>query len=226
MGSPKLHFPLQDVQCCLRIVRILEQLDILRRHDALAYQGIEIDDLLPECRPVQDDADLPIDFLGLPKCQDFKELVQRSEPAGKHHDRSCQVCKPELAHEEIVELECEILAQVWIGPLLEWQSDVEADGSAAGVDCSTVGRFHDPATSAGANDESAVFRKLCFRPAREVCGKLPRVLVVDSQRPGLLDACRPKENYRAVHSRTPKRPEGRQVLRKYPDGPRLIAIEE
>src|SRR5205807_109307 len=70
-------------------------------------------------------------LVGLHQRQNLEQLVARPEAAGKDHERLGEVREPELAHEEIMELEVQTLGDVRVGPLLEGQTDVEADRLAA-----------------------------------------------------------------------------------------------
>src|SRR5204863_7007874 len=105
---------------------------------------------------VENDADFLRQLVGLDEREDFEELVARAEAAGKDHQRLREIREPELAHEEIVELELEPFGDVRIGTLLEGQPDVEADRLPAGFARAAVGRLHDAWTAAGRDDEAVI----------------------------------------------------------------------
>src|SRR6185503_5547394 len=104
----------------------------------------------------EDYADLLRQLVGLYERQHLEQLVERAEAAGKNHQRLRQVGEPELAHEEVVELEVQPLGDVGVGALLERQPDVEADRLAARLAGAAVGRLHDARAAAGGDDEPMV----------------------------------------------------------------------
>src|SRR3546814_1768492 len=71
------------------------------------------------------------DLAGLHQRQQLEEFVQRAEAARHHHHGLGEIGEPELAHEEVVELEVQLAADVGIVDLLHRQRDVEADVEAA-----------------------------------------------------------------------------------------------
>src|ERR1700682_6013816 len=92
---------------------------------------------------------------GLRQRQDVGQLVERTEAAGKHDERTREVREPELAHEEIAELEQQLARDVRVRPLLVRKPDVEPDRPTAGLSRTTVRRLHDAASAAGADNVSA-----------------------------------------------------------------------
>ena len=94
-----------------------------------------------------------VELAGLRQSQDLEQFVEGAEAAGKHDQRARQVREPELAHEEVVELEAQLGRDVGIGALLVRQADVQADAAAAGERGAAVGGLHDPRAAAGAHDE-------------------------------------------------------------------------
>ena len=103
-------------------------------------------------------------FLGLDQREDLEQFVHRAEAARENHQRLRQVREPELAHEEVVELEAEFAGDVRIGKLLERQTDVQPDGLAAGVRRAAVGRFHDARPAAGADHETVRAARVTSSP--------------------------------------------------------------
>src|SRR5207253_1756893 len=101
--------------------------------------------------------DRPIELARLAECQDLEQLVERAEAAGKNDDGAREVCEPELAHEEVVELEPEAGRDVGVRALLVREADVEPDRAPARVGRAAVCGFHDAGPAAAA-DEKAVRR--------------------------------------------------------------------
>jgi hypothetical protein len=69
------------------------------------------------------------DLPGLDERQDLEQLVHRAEPAREDHQRAGEIGEPQLAHEEVVELEQKVGGDERIGPLLGREADGEADRS-------------------------------------------------------------------------------------------------
>ena len=117
-------------------------------------------------------------LLGLHQRQDLEHLIESSESAGEDDQGLGQVCKPELAHEEIVELEVEAFGDVPIRSLLEGQSDVESDGLATGFGRSSIRRLHDAGAATRGDDEAVVLRGERLRPLGDQTREFPRLLVI------------------------------------------------
>ena len=113
-------------------------------------------DFVPVARAVEDDRDVAHELARLGEREHLAQLVERPEAAGKDDQSAREVREPELAHEEVVELEPEPGRDVRVGTLLVRQPDVEADGPAAGVLRAPVGRLHDAAAAARADHEAAI----------------------------------------------------------------------
>ena len=153
----------------------------LRSRSAIAphsTSGFEVEDLVPVLAAVEDHEQLLRELLRLRQRQDLEHLVERAEAAGKNHQRLGQVGEPELAHEEVVELEVQALGDVAVGPLLERQADVEADALAAGLVGAAIGGLHDAGPAARADDEAVARFLERQAPFREQVRELARVLVV------------------------------------------------
>src|SRR5690606_20490852 len=123
-----------------------------------------------------------------------------------------EVSEPELAGEEVVELEAQLGRDEGVRPLLVGQADVEADGAAARLAGTAVRRLHDAAATARADHEPARVARQCERPLRDPARELPRVVVVAPERPVLAQPGRAEEDDRVVNPLAPERPEGPQVL--------------
>ena len=156
----------------------MEEIEILGRDGARIDQHLEVEDFLPVIRSINKDGDPFVDLPGLRQREDLEHLVEGAEAAGKNHQRLGQIGEPQLAHEEVVELEVERGRDVGIGPLLEGQQDVHADGFAAGLVRAAVGRFHNAGTAAGGDDETMLARGDGFGPLREQLRQAARVFVV------------------------------------------------
>src|SRR5262249_56744276 len=99
--------------------------------DPVAHERLEVDDLAPVARPVEQGHDRPLELAGLAEGQDLEQLVECAEAAGEGDDGAREVREPELAHEEVVELEPEAGRDVRVRTLLVRESDVEADRAPA-----------------------------------------------------------------------------------------------
>src|ERR1035438_9305915 len=133
---------------------------------------------MPVFAAVDDDEDFLGKFVGLREGENFEEFVDGAEAAGKNHQRFGEIGEPELAHEEIVELEVERGRDVLVGILLEGQIDVEADGFASGLVGTEVGGFHDAGTTAGGDDEAVAAGGNLNGPLGKKKSQASRVLVV------------------------------------------------
>src|SRR5439155_14572658 len=107
-----------------RRVDEVEQPEVLLRDHPVAHERREIDDLAPVARPIQEGHDRPRELAGLAEGQDLEQLVERAEAAGKDDDGAREVREPELAHEEVVELEREAGRDVGVRALLMREADV------------------------------------------------------------------------------------------------------
>ena len=86
--------------------------------------------------------------------------------------------EPELAHEEVMELEVQALGDVAVRPLLERQTDVQPDALAAGLVGTAVGPLYDPGAAARAHDETVARLFERQAPLRQPVREIARVLVV------------------------------------------------
>ena len=116
--------------------------------------------------------------MGLSESQDFKQLVQGTEPAGEDHQCLCQVRKPELAHEEVVELEVKRRCNVGVRILLEREPDVQANGLRTGLSGAAVCGLHDAGPAPGSNNESPPPRGNGRGPLAEQECHAPGVFVI------------------------------------------------
>jgi hypothetical protein len=163
----------------------LEQVQVFGSDCAGVDEGLEVHDAVPVFAAVDYDENLFGQLVGLSEGEDFEEFVDGAEAAGKNHQRFGEIGEPELAHEEIVELEVERGRDVRIGILLEREIDVEADGFASGFVGAEVGGFHDAGTTAGGNDEAAAAGGNLNGPFCKKKSEAARVLVVTSH----VDGC-------------------------------------
>jgi hypothetical protein len=91
------------------------------------------------------------------------------KPAGHHDHRLRQVAEPELAHEEVMELERQPARDVRVVLLLERQRDVEADVLALRFGGAAVGGLHDSRTAARAHDEAPIGASRLFDHSVKRC---------------------------------------------------------
>jgi hypothetical protein len=148
-----------------------------------------------------------------------------SSSVREHHQRPRQVREPELAHEEVVELERQPRREVWVRALLVGEADVEADGPTAGLQGAPVRRFHDAAAPAGADDEPLVAGE-GLRPEGQQARQLARLVVVATERASAGDPGRPEEDDGVMDPFPAEPAERLQVLGQDPDGPGVVAVEE
>ena len=99
----------------------------------------------------QDDGDWP-GLARLSQGQDFKQLVQGPESAGKDHQGIGSHGQVHLAHGEIVEAERQVRGRIGIGFLLVGQGDIEPDGRGPGLMGPAIGGLHDPRPAACSDD--------------------------------------------------------------------------
>ena len=134
---------------------------------------------------VEDDLDLLVELLRLHQRENLEHLVERAEAAWKNDERLRHVRKPELPHEEVVELKMEAVGDVGIWPLLEGQLDVEADRLATRLLRAPIRSFHDAWAATRRDDETMVGRSEAEGPFREQLRELSRLLVVSRPLHGL-----------------------------------------
>ena len=158
--------------------------------------------------------------------QDFGQLVERAKAARKHHQRARQVRKPELAHEEVVELERQLAREVGIRPLLVRQPDVEADGLAAGLGGAAVGGLHDAAAAAGANDVAVRVRRQALRPGGDQARELARRVVVVAERTLGRQPRGAEEHDRVANALALERVHRLEVFGEDAQRARIVAVEE
>src|SRR6266567_3535543 len=98
---------LQNLERLSRIVGVLKQLQILRGDGVVLDQSVEIQYFFPKLRAIQHDHDFAFELVGLRQSQNFEKLVESAESAGEDNQRARKISEPELAHEEVMELEGE-----------------------------------------------------------------------------------------------------------------------
>src|SRR5690606_15815959 len=190
------------------------------------HEGLEVDHLPPEAFAVQQHRNTPRELSRLRQRQNLEHLVQRAEPARKRDHRAGEMREPELAHEEVMELEAEPGRDVRIRPLLVRQADVEPDRAPARVARAAVRGLHDPAAPAGADDERLgppVHRQ---RPFRHEPGKLARLGVVAAERPVRSEPGRSEEDHGLLHVLAAQGLHRLQVLRENAQRPPIVAVEK
>src|SRR5665811_2041785 len=109
----------------------VKQLQVLGGDGTRVHQRLEIDYPVPVVLAIDHDANALGQLLGLHQGQQLEQLVEGAKPSRKNDQRLRQVGEPQLAHEEVVELEVQVGRDVRVGHLLEGQMNVEPDGLAA-----------------------------------------------------------------------------------------------
>ena len=168
----------QVLECLFRRVRPMNQVEVVGRYRSRIHQRLKVDDLVPILLAIHHHADVLGELLGLRQGEQLEHFVERPKAPRKHHQRLGQVGEPQLAHEEVVELEVQVGRDVRVGNLLEGQIDVQPDGLAASLECAAVGRFHDARSAAGANHKAVARLADGLGPFRDQEGQLARGLVI------------------------------------------------
>ncbi len=169
---------LEDGEGFFRSVGELEEVEILEGDGSLLGEHLKVDDVLPVTGAVDDDGDGFGELVGLVEGEEFEHLVEGAEAAGEDDEGLGEVGEPELAHEEVVEVEVEGRGDVGVGELLEGELDVEADGFAAGLVSAAVGGLHDAGATAGGDDETVAAAGEGAGPLGGEAGEGAGVLVV------------------------------------------------
>mmetsp|Transcript_70578 Transcript_70578/g.178875 ORF Transcript_70578/g.178875 Transcript_70578/m.178875 type:complete len:326 (+) Transcript_70578:109-1086(+) len=144
---------------------------------AVVHEGLPIDDSVPELLTDEDHRELSLDLPRLHEGDDFEELVAGAEAAGRDDEAHALVGHPELAREEVVELEAQLRGHPGVQPILEGQGDAEADRLPTGLVCALVGGLHHARASASAHNVLRLVLSLSrLGPSRQLFGKLGRDL--------------------------------------------------
>src|SRR5690606_30097971 len=106
---------------------------------------------------------------------------------------------PQLAHEEVMELEAETGRDVRIRPLLVRQSDVEPDRASAGLGRAAIRGLHDAAPAAGADHERRGISLQRQRPFGQAARELSGFRVVSAEWPVLAKPRRAEEDDRLLY---------------------------
>ena len=120
----------------------------------MAHQRLEVDHFFPERRTVEEHGNRAVELVSLRQRQDLEQLVERAEAARERDQGARQVREPQLAHEEVVELEAELRSDIRVGTLLLRQTDVEPHAAASGERCSPIGGLHDSRAPARADEQA------------------------------------------------------------------------
>src|SRR5262249_18268264 len=158
----------------------VENLKVFRTDGSPADEGIEINDLVPVFRTEQHDGhDLPR-LGGLNQCQHFKKFVDGAETTGEDDESFRQINKPELTHEEIMEVEDQFRGDIPVHTLFVRQLDIETKASAACEKRAATGRFHHSSRSSGTDDEVMMTGER-LRPFRQSPREFDGVSVVSCE---------------------------------------------
>src|SRR5215467_5739928 len=113
-----------------------------------------MDEAVPVFAPVDNNQNLLRQLLCLGQREDFEKLVERAKAARKNHQRLRKICKPELPHEEVMELQIQRRGDVRVGILLERQTDVQTYCLRARLARSAISGFHDSGSAAGGHHKT------------------------------------------------------------------------
>ena len=141
----------------VHIIGHMEDLKVVRRDRAVLLRQRRAHPLqkrCPECLANQDDGERN-DLEGLDEGERLEEFVERAEAAGEDDESARVLHEHDLAHEEVAEGEFDALVRVWL--LLKRERDVQAHGSAARLDATLVGGFHDARAAPG--DDRKLLRR-------------------------------------------------------------------
>ena len=139
---------LEQLERALGRIGALHELNVSGADRPPLRHRFQMEDRIPVLGAVQNDLNLLLELLRLHQRQDLEHLVERPESAREDHQRLGQIRKPELAHEEVVELEVQPVGDEAVRALLEGQADVQSDRLAAGLVGAAVGGLHDAGAAA------------------------------------------------------------------------------
>src|SRR5438132_13986534 len=122
---------LEELTCRLRRVGANEQVDVLLGDGSPLDERLHGENRIPVLAAVQQNLNLLGELLGLHQRQDLEHLVERSKPSRENYQGLREVREPELAHEEVVELEMKAVGDVRVGSLLVRKADVQTNRLAA-----------------------------------------------------------------------------------------------
>src|SRR5712671_8150996 len=148
----------------------MEEVEVARADRAVLDQCVEIDHLVPVLGAEENDRHAFARLARLYQRQDLEQLVERAVAAGEQHDRLGQVDKPELAHEEVMEVEAEFAADKWVVKFVVRDRDGQPDIEPFRLASAAAGRLHNAGTAAGADDEAPLLAAELFRPRRQAPG--------------------------------------------------------
>src|SRR5215472_3018516 len=94
-----------DVVGLVERVSAMEELEIARTDRAVFDQRVEINHFVPVFSAKEHDRHALSCLARLHQGQDLEQLVERAETAREQHNRLGEVDKPELPHEEVMEVE-------------------------------------------------------------------------------------------------------------------------
>src|ERR1700735_4336206 len=166
-----------------------EQFEVFAADRTVPHQRVEVDDLVPVLRSVEQHGDRAIQFLRLLQSKYLHHFVERAEPAGKHDQRPREMREPQLPHKKIMKLERQLARQ----------PDVHPYGPAAGVGGAAIGRFHDSGAAARADHVAVTARSNALRPRRDQSRELARLIVIAPERTFGCNSRRAEEHDRFVY---------------------------
>src|SRR5271170_919671 len=126
----------------LRVISIGEDIEIGAVDHSFVGKHLQVYDASP-VRSINKDDRNSRHLLGPNECEQFKQLVQRTETAGKSYQRVGPHREMELAYCEIMKLKGKTGRRIGIRLLLARQPDIEPYRGGAGVRCAAIRGFHD-----------------------------------------------------------------------------------
>src|SRR5690625_1808319 len=121
-------------------------------HGSVFHQGFEIDHVGPEARAEEYDGHAFFHLQGLHQRQQFEEFIEGAETARHDDYRLGHIGEPVFPHEEVVEFEGQLGADVAVLEFFGGNGDGEADRASTSLVRAAVRRLHDARPATGADN--------------------------------------------------------------------------
>src|SRR6202521_3337048 len=119
VGSAELFQSAADaVESLIHGVGELQDAVFAAGDSAGAKHFAPVEHAIPVAASINQDQVAAIEFSCLHQGQHLPQFGHGAESAGKYNQRLGQLCEPQFAHEEVVELETQLGADIGVGPLL------------------------------------------------------------------------------------------------------------
>src|SRR6516164_1932232 len=132
----------------------MEEIEVAWADRAILNERAEIDHLIPVFGAKEHDRHALACLARLYQGQDLKQLVERAIAAREQHDRFGEVDKPELTHEEVMEVEVQFPADIGVVEVVLRDRDGQPDIEPSRLASAAMGRRHDAGTATGADVEA------------------------------------------------------------------------